>query len=178
MPVRWRRAPGWFRPDPRAILPLDGFHASRSLRRSRPRFDVTVDRAFREVVTECGDPRRPNGWITHAFVDAYVALNRIGAAHSVECWREGVLVGGVYGVAIGSFFAGESMFHRVTDASKVALWHLVELLSCTPDGLLDVQWTTPHLASLGVVEISADRYQKLLDRAVQGPDPWTTVTDA
>lgn len=170
MPLGRRRL-AWFSPDPRAVLPVRNMHVSRSLRRSLRRFEVTVDACFEEVVRACGDPRRPHGWITEDIVVAYTHLHRLGWAHSVETWRDGQLAGGVYGVSIGSFFAAESMFHRVTDASKAALVHLCRLLAEVPEPLLDVQWQTPHLASLGVVEVSRREYLAALRAAVRGPVP-------
>ncbi|MFP5488339.1 MAG: leucyl/phenylalanyl-tRNA--protein transferase [Acidimicrobiia bacterium] len=162
-----RRRIAWFSPDPRGILPLDGLHVSRSLRRSLRRFDVQMDTAFRDVMSACADPGRPGAWIDRAFVDAYSRLHELGWAHSVEVLDEqGDLVGGVYGVRIGAFFAGESMFHRATDASKVALVHLVDWLGSTGATLLDVQWTTPHLASLGVVDIPRSEYLRRLAAAI------------
>lgn len=153
---------GWFSPDPRAVIPLDGLHVSRSLRRSLGAFEIRVNSAFEEVMRACGDPRRPHGWINDAFISAYTRLHELGWAHSIETWKDGELVGGVYGVRIGAFFAGESMFHRVTNASKVALWAAVELLRADGVRLFDVQWMTPHLASMGAVEISRDEYLRLL----------------
>jgi leucyl/phenylalanyl-tRNA--protein transferase len=164
-PMRVRRMLGWWSPDPRGILPLDGFHCSRSLRKAIPSFDIRVDTAFVGVMRGCADAKRPNGWIDGAFVTAYAQLHRLGHAHSVETWRDGALVGGVYGVRIGNFFAGESMFHRVTDASKVALWAAVELLRSDGVTLFDVQWTTPHLCSLGAIDVSRDEYLQLLGLA-------------
>ena len=138
-----RRSIAWFSPDPRAILPLDGLRVSRSLRRSVRRFEVRRDTQFGEVMVRCADPRRPGGWITPNFVKAYMRLHRLGWAHSVECYDDaGELVGGLYGVRIGDFFAGESMFHTATDASKVALVALVDWLDTTGATLLDVQWMT------------------------------------
>jgi len=166
---------GWWSPDPRGVLPLDGMVVHRSLRRSARRFTVTVDRAFTAVMLGCGDERRPDGWIDAEFVDAYTRLHELGWAHSVEVWTPGVeddpdgLVGGVYGVAIGGLFAGESMFHRATDASKVALVALVERLRAGGGVLFDVQWTTPHLASLGVVDLSRADYARRLTDAVARP---------
>lgn len=157
------RAPiAWWSPDPRAVIPLDGFHASRSLHRVRRRFDVTVSAAFAAVVAGCADPRRPNGWIDESFIGAYTRLHEMGWAHSVEVWREGVLAGGVYGVRIGGLFAGESMFHTQRDASKVALWALVDGLRLDGASLLDVQWTTPHLASLGAIDLPRSEYLRRL----------------
>lgn len=162
---------GWWSPDPRGVLPLDGLRVSRSLRASTRRFDVTIDRAFDEVMAGCADQRRPHGWITPEFRAAYSHLHHLGFAHSVEVWRDGDLVGGLYGVEIGGLFAGESMFHRVRDASKVALVALVEALhvDAEPDRLLDVQWPTTHLESLGVVAIPRKEYLTRLARAMQLP---------
>jgi leucyl/phenylalanyl-tRNA--protein transferase len=164
---------GWWSPDPRGILPLAGLHVSRSLRRARTRFEIRVDTAFTEVVMACGDPSRNGRWITDAIVRAYHRLHELGWAHSVECWRDGRLVGGLYGVSIGGLFAGESMFHRETDASKVALVGLVEIMSedGDPRRLLDVQWRTTHLSSLGVTEVSRDRYLAMLPAALDCPAP-------
>jgi leucyl/phenylalanyl-tRNA--protein transferase len=147
----------WWSPDPRAILPLDGMHVSRSLRRVRPRFGITRDTAFADVMRGCATTHGPT-WITSAMFTAYVRLHELGWAHSVEVWCDGALVGGVYGVAVGGLFAAESMFHRDRDASKVALLELVAHLSGRGFGLLDVQLLTPHLASLGAVEIRRDAY--------------------
>lgn len=160
MPIG-RRDLAWFSPDPRAVLPAGGVHVSRSLRRVLGRFEVTTDRCFEEVVRACGDPARPHGWIDERIVAAYTGLHRSGWAHSVEVWRDGALAGGLYGVAIGALFAAESMFHRVRDASKVAVVAADRIVSTADGSLLDVQWLTPHLASLGVVEIPRPVY---LDR--------------
>jgi leucyl/phenylalanyl-tRNA--protein transferase len=167
-PMRVDGLLGWWSPDPRGILPLDGFHVSRSLRRSARTFEVRVDTAFEAVVRACADPRRPHGWIDESFVVAYTRLHRLGHAHSVETWRDGELVGGVYGVRLRGLFAGESMFHHVTDASKVALWAAVDLLRADGAVLFDVQWTTPHLCSLGAVDVPRDLYLRLLASAVHG----------
>jgi len=169
-PMRIEGRLAWWSPDPRGIVPLDGFHASRSLRRSRARFEVTVDRDFAGVVAGCADPLRPHGWIDDSFVAAYGRLNGLGIAHSVEVWCEGELAGGLYGVRIGGFFAGESMFHRVTDASKVAVWATVELLRADGAALFDVQWCTDHLASLGAVAVPRDDYLDRLAAAVGSAD--------
>jgi leucyl/phenylalanyl-tRNA---protein transferase len=160
----------WWSPNPRGIIPLDGLHVSRSLRRSYRRFTVTVDTAFGDVMRACADPRRPDGWIDESFIAAYTELHRLGWAHSVETWRDGELAGGLYGIAIGGLFAGESMFHRTTDASKVALVALVERLGRAGAVLFDVQWTTRHLSSLGAVDVSRETYLELLRQAVAGPD--------
>lgn len=162
-----RRRVGWWSPDPRGILPLDGLKVSRSLRRSCARFEVRFDTSFETVMRRCGDPKRPHGWINDEFVRAYTRLHELGWAHSVETWLDGQLVGGLYGVRIHGFFAGESMFHTETDASKVALVALVEWLRTTGGRLLDVQWRTEHLASLGVVELPRDEYLRHLNEAIR-----------
>ena len=164
---------GWWSPDPRGILPLDGLHESRSLRKARRRYEVRVDSAFAEVVAACADPHREGAWITPAIADAYTRLHELGWAHSVEVWDADGLAGGVYGVAIGGLFAGESMFHRRTDASKVALVALVELLRDDGDArrLLDVQWVTDHLRTLGAVEVPGAEYLERLAVALEAPLP-------
>lgn len=161
----------WWSPDPRGVIPLDGMHVSRSLRRSCQRFELRVDTAFEEVMRGCADPRRPHGWIDEEFVAAYVALHRLGWAHSVEVWRDGTLAGGLYGVAIGGLFAAESKFHRERDASKVAVVGLVDLMRDGGATLLDVQWTTPHLESLGAVDVARDEYLDLLAAALVRVQP-------
>jgi len=163
----------WWSPDPRGILPLDGLKVSRSLRASARRMQVRVDTAFDEVINACADPSRDSGWIDEEIIDAYTELHELGWAHSVETWQDDRLVGGLYGLAIGGLFAGESMFHRVTDASKVALVGLVDLLcdEYADRRLLDVQWSTPHLASLGVVEVPRSTYLDLLSDALELPLP-------
>jgi leucyl/phenylalanyl-tRNA--protein transferase len=166
------RVLGWWSPDPRGIVPLDGLRVSRSLRRSAQRFEVRVDTVCEEVIAACAEPRPSGGhWIHRSIIEAYTELHRLGWVHSVEAWdtRTGELAGGLYGVAIGGLFAGESMFHRVTDASKVALLALVEHLD--PKGLLDVQWVTPHLASLGAVAVPVEEYQRRLRDALRLPLP-------
>jgi len=160
----------WFRPDPRAIIPLDGFHVSRSLAKTikRATFDISVDTDFEGVMRGCAD--RPEGtWISERFVEVYAALHRAGAAHSVEAWRAGRLVGGTYGVALGGAFMAESMFHRETDASKVALAALCSRLRQRGFTLLDVQYVTPHLESLGAVEIPRQDYERRLEHALGLP---------
>ncbi len=165
-----RRRIGWWSPNPRGVLPLDGLRVTRSLRRSQRRFDVRVDTDFRAVITACATIPRHGGWISPAVVTAYTRLHELGWTHSVEAVTpDGELAGGLYGVAIGGFFAGESMFHRVTDASKVALAGLVEHLRRQGVTLLDVQWATPHLSSLGVVEIPRREYLGRLSEALAQP---------
>jgi leucyl/phenylalanyl-tRNA--protein transferase len=158
---------GWWSPDPRGVMPLDGFVVSRSLRRSRRRFTVTVDTDFVGVMRGCSDERRPQGWIEDSFIDAYTELHHLGLAHSIEVWDgDGALAGGLYGVRLRGLFAGESMFHRQTDASKVALWATCELLALDRVTLFDVQWTTNHLASLGALDITRDEYLRRLALAL------------
>jgi leucyl/phenylalanyl-tRNA--protein transferase len=161
-----RRVVSWHCPDPRAVLPLDGFHASRSLQRSRRRggFTFSFDRAFTDVMLGCAAFRPV--WITPEFVRVYSGLNARGRAHSVEVWQHGVLVGGLYGVHLGAAFFAESKFHRVTDASKLALWALVERLNERGFRLLEVQYVTPHLATLGAVEIPLAEYLRRLAAAL------------
>jgi leucyl/phenylalanyl-tRNA---protein transferase len=174
MPLTEDATIGWFSPVDRAVLPLDGLRVSRSMRQSARRYDVSVDTRFAEVVSGCADPSRDGRWIDPPMIEAYVRLHELGWAHSVEVWApDGALAGGLYGVAIGGLFCGESMFHRCRDASKVALMHLVYLLrrDRNPDRLLDVQWATPHLASLGVVEVGRSAYLRMLGRALAVPLP-------
>ena len=163
----------WWSPMERGVLPLDGLRVSRSMRQATRRMEIRVDTAFPEVLAACADPSRDSGWIDDDIADAYLKLHRLGWAHSVEAWQDGELVGGLYGVAIGGLFAGESMFHRVRDASKVALVGLVDLLGDehADRRLLDVQWRTPHLASLGVVTVSRPTYLRLLGDALAVPLP-------
>lgn len=169
-PNRRRSRIAWFSPDPRGIIPLDGLHVSRSLRRSMRRFEVRMDSEFEAVVRACGDPARPGRWITDAIVDAYVEMHRLGWGRSVEVVDDrGRLVGGLYGLRIGGLFAGEAMFHRETDASKVAMVATVDWLNATGGALFDVQWATDHLASMGAVEVSRHDYLRLLADAVDRP---------
>jgi leucyl/phenylalanyl-tRNA--protein transferase len=169
MPLSQPQMLGWWSPDPRGVIPLDGLHVSRSLRSACRRFDVRVDTAFGEVVAMCADPERPGSWITPEFAAAYVHLHELGWAHSFEAWSDGLLAGGLYGVAIGGFFAGESMFHRVANASKVALVAAVETVRSGGGSIFDVQWTTPHLKSLGAVDLARADYLRLLESAVAEP---------
>ncbi len=163
----------WWSPDPRAVFDLDEFHVSHSLAkfmRKQP-FEITVDRAFRRVMEGCAEPAPGRGqtWVTPEFLDAYTCLHNQGHAHSVECWQAGELVGGIYGVSIGGFFAGESMFHRASNASKVALYHLVERLRERGFALFDIQMVTPATRKLGALEISRTDYLQRLRRAVEMP---------
>lgn len=175
MPVSRRRL-GWWSPDPRGVLPLDALRVTRSLRRSLRRYELRVDTCFSEVMAACGRPDRRGGWITPAFLDAYGELHRLGWAHSVEAWSpDGRLIGGLYGLAIGGLFAGESMFTDAVDASKVALVGLVQHLRASRMTLLDVQWQTEHLATLGVISIPRSRYLDLLAEAIGSPSRWQPV---
>lgn len=162
----------WFNPDPRAIIPLDAFHVSRSLRRTlkHKSFEITTDRAFRDVMRACSE--RAETWITEEFIQVYGQLFDEGNAHSVEVWENGQLVGGTYGVALQGAFFAESKFHRVTDASKVALHGLVERLKAGGFTLLEVQFLTPHLQTLGAVNIPATEYKRRLTAALQVQTAW------
>jgi leucyl/phenylalanyl-tRNA--protein transferase len=158
---------GWWSPDPRGIIPLDRFRVTRSLRQSARRFEVRVDSSFEAVIRACADPSREKAWITDEFIAAFTRLHDLGWAHSVEVFdRAGQLAGGLYGIRINGLFAGESMFHRQRDASKVALMTLVDLMRSSGMTLLDTQWLTPHLASLGAIEISRADYLARLAEAV------------
>jgi leucyl/phenylalanyl-tRNA--protein transferase len=159
----------WFSPDPRGILPLKEFHVPHGLKRAlrRPGWDLRTDTAFDEVVGACA--AREETWITPLIRKAYLELFAAGHAHTVEIWKDGALAGGLYGVAIGGAFFGESMFHRVTDASKVVLWHLVRILSEGGFTLLDTQWTTDHLEQFGAVEIPREEYLRMLGEALPVP---------
>lgn len=164
---RTNRRIGWWSPASRGVLPLDALHVTRSMRQSERRYHVAVDTRFGDVIRACASPTREGVWITPQFIDAYEELHRLGWAHSVETYNaDGLLVGGLYGVRIGRLFAGESMFHLQRDASKVALMHLVALMEASAMTLLDVQWSTPHLASLGVIEVPRASYLGLLAAAV------------
>jgi len=158
----------WFSPDPRAIIPLDDrFHVPHGLRRTLKKnpFAVTFDQDFPAVIRECAK-RKDGSWISPGIMKSYGRLHKVGHAHSVEVWREDELVGGLYGVHIGAAFFGESMFHRATDGSKVALVALVERLRASEFVLLDTQWQTPHLRQFGTREIPREEYLQILQRAV------------
>lgn len=174
MPHGRGRTVGWWSPDPRGVIPLDGLKVSRSLARSVRSHRITVNAAFPVVLAGCADPRRPGGWINRRIRAAYTHLHELGWCHSVEAWAEdGQLAGGLYGVAIGGLFAGESMFHRHRDGSKVALVGLVDRLRAGGATLLDVQWATPHLRSLGAIEIPRRQYLEALADAVDRPPTFT-----
>lgn len=161
---------GWFSPDPRGVLPLGSVPVSRSLKRSMRRYRVTVDTSFSAVVAACADPDRPGHWITDDYRAVYRDLHSRGVAHSVEVWEGDLLAGGLFGVELGGLFCGESMFHRRTDASKVALVSMARLLSTgSADRVFDVQWWTPHLGSMGVVEVPRSRYLDRVSAALSLP---------
>ena len=159
----------WFSPDPRAILPLEDFHVPHALRRllRKKVFETKIDNRFSKVIEACA--ARDDTWINREIIESYTRLHELGYAHSVEAWASGKLAGGLYGVVIGGAFFGESMFHRVTDASKVALVALVEHLRARKFALLDTQWLTPHLQQFGGIEISRNHYLRLLRSAVELP---------
>lgn len=168
----------WYAPDPRAHLPLDEFHVPHNLRRRvrRHEFEVTADRAFGAVIHHCAD--RPRTWITPRIIRVYTALYERGCAHSVECWQDDELGGGLYGVALKGAFFGESMFYRVSNASKVALVHLVRQLRAGGFVLLDTQYSTEHLERFGVVEIPRAAFERRLGRALEREPTWWPLSDA
>ena len=161
----------WIDPEWRGIIPLDEFHVPRRLKRTirQDRFEVTSNKAFAEVIDACAesDKGRPDSWINDEIAGAYRELARLGHAHSIECWRDGRLAGGLYGVSLGSAFFGESMFTRERDASKIALVHLVARLRCGGFTLLDSQFTTQHLQQFGAVEMTREAYKRLLAEALE-----------
>ena len=159
---------GWFSPDPRGVLPLDTFHVPHRLARvlRQHDFEIRIDGDFERVMRECAARETDGTWISEEIIECYTALNRLGYAHSVEAWLDGELAGGLYGVHLGGAFFGESMFHRVTDASKVALVSLVERMRTRGFTLLDIQWVTPHLQQFGAVEIDRAEYLRRLTEAL------------
>jgi leucyl/phenylalanyl-tRNA--protein transferase len=161
---------GWFSPDPRGILPLERFHVPARLARvvRQRRFGVRFDTCFEQVIRACAERPGTGTWINEEIIESYVALHRLGHAHSVEAWDGDVLAGGLYGVHLGRAFFGESMFHRVTDASKIALVGLVDRLRQRGFSMLDTQWTTPHLEQFGAVEIPRRAYMARLRAALGG----------
>ena len=162
---------GWFSPDPRGVLPLDEVHTPARLARviRSGRFEVAIDRDFEGVMCACAADREDGTWISEEIVESYVALHRLGMAHSIEAWREGKLAGGLYGVHLGGAFFGESMFHHETDASKVALMALVARMRERGLSLLDIQWVTPHLAQFGAIEIAREDYLLRLSQVIDEP---------
>ena len=161
-----------FSPDPRGIVPLDDFHIPHGARKTLedPAWEIRIDTAFETVMRACGE--REETWIDETLIRSYIALHRAGTAHSVEVWRDGKLAGGLYGVRLGAAFFGESMFHRVTGASKVALVHLVERLRSGGFQLLDTQWVTPHLKRFGAREISRSKYLRMLSKSLSAKALW------
>ena len=158
---------GWWSPEQRGIVPLDGLRVTKSMRQSAKRFEIRVDTCFADVMRACADPSREDGWITPEFIAAYTTLHQLGWAHSIEVFdRAGALAGGLYGVRINGLFAGESMFHAQRDASKVALMGLIDLMRASGMQLLDVQWKTEHLASLGAIDVPRAQYLGLLAAAL------------
>lgn len=157
----------WYEPEMRGIMPLDRFKVSKSLRKRivNQEFEVTMNKAFAEVMRRCSD--RDETWISDEIHSVYNELHEMGYAHSIECWKDGKLVGGLYGVAIGHAFFGESMFHKSTDASKVALYYLVEWLKANDYQLLDMQYLTPHLESMGGIEVPAENYKEILRNSIK-----------
>jgi leucyl/phenylalanyl-tRNA--protein transferase len=160
---------GWFSPDPRGVIPLETFHVPARLARvvRSARFEIRIDTAFEAVMRACAERPNDGTWISEEIVESYLALHRLGLAHSVEVWRQGDLVGGLYGVSLGGAFFGESMFHRETDASKVALVALVERLKRRGFTLLDTQWVTEHLEQFGATEIPREEYLRRLAMALR-----------
>jgi len=178
MPVEEGGRIGWWSPERRGVLEPADIHVSRSMNRVLARFEIKVDTVFEEVIDRCADPARPHGWIDHRIRSAYLELHRLGWCHSVEAWLDGHLAGGLYGLAIGGLFAGESMFHNETNGSKAALIGLARGLvagdppDANPRGrLIDVQWSTDHLASMGITEISRRRYLRRLATVLSTPPP-------
>ncbi|PWW03520.1 leucyl/phenylalanyl-tRNA--protein transferase [Hoeflea marina] len=164
----------WVEPETRGVIPLDAFHIPRSLARTvrRAPFDIRFDHDFPAVMAACAESveGRPSTWINATITDLYTSLHRLGHAHSVEAWQDGRLVGGLYGVSLRQAFFGESMFSRVTDASKVCLVHLVERMKRNGFTLLDTQFTTDHLKRFGAIDVPRDAYYRMLDAALDGPD--------
>lgn len=158
---------GWFSPDPRAIIPIEGFHVPHGLQRAlrKAAFEIRIDTAFARVMRECAE--REETWISEEIIGSYCELHRRGYAHSVEAWKDGELAGGLYGVSIGAVFFGESMFHHATDASKVALCGLIERMRKNGFKMLEVQWLTPHLKTFGAIEIPRADYLKRLEQCLK-----------
>lgn len=178
---------GWFSPNPRGIVGDCQAHVSRTVRKKLDRFAITVDTCFEDVLRACGSPERAGRWITEDIIAAYVELHESGWAHSIEVWQGSELVGGLYGVALGGLFAGESMFHRTTDASKVAVAATAHIVATSTNPVFDVQWQTEHLRTLGVTEVARSDYLDMVDLAcgsagpqwahwVQG-GPWSLAWD-
>ncbi|MGW6200238.1 leucyl/phenylalanyl-tRNA--protein transferase [Kribbella sp. NPDC055110] len=163
----------WWSPVDRGVIEVGGYQPSRSLRRARGKFEIRVDTAFDQVIRACADPRRPGSWIDSEIIASYTELHRLGWVHSVEAWDGDELAGGLYGVAIGGLFAGESMFHHKTDGSKAAVAGAIELLNdeYAADRVFDIQWVTDHLATLGAVSIPRETYVRRVSKALAVPLP-------
>jgi leucyl/phenylalanyl-tRNA--protein transferase len=163
----------WWSPVDRGVIPVAGYRPSRSVRRARSKFEIRVNTAFDQVIRACADPRRPGSWIDQGIIASYTELHRLGWVHSVEAWDGDELAGGLYGVAIGGLFAGESMFHHKTDGSKAAVAGLIELLDdeYAADRVFDIQWVTDHLATLGAISIPRAEYIYRVERALTLPLP-------
>ncbi|MET9270130.1 leucyl/phenylalanyl-tRNA--protein transferase [Kribbella sp. NPDC003557] len=163
----------WWSPVDRGVIEVGGYQPSRSLRRARAKFEIRVDTAFDQVIRACADPRRPGSWIDRDIIASYTELHRLGWVHSVEAWDGDELAGGLYGVAIGGLFAGESMFHHKTDGSKAAVAGTIELLNdeYAAERVFDIQWVTDHLATLGAVSIPRETYVRRVSRALDVPLP-------
>ncbi len=163
----------WWSPVDRGVIEVAGYRPSRSMRRARNKFEIRVNTAFDQVIRACADPRRPGAWIDRGLIAAYTDLHRLGWVHSVEAWDGDELAGGLYGVAIGGLFAGESMFHHKTDGSKAAVAGLIELLDdeYAAERVFDIQWVTDHLATLGAVSIPRDTYVHRVEQALSLPLP-------
>lgn len=176
MPIGNSDVMGWWSPDPRGVIWPKNITISRSLRRAKRRYEIRINSDFEGVIIGCASQKRPNSWINNKIITAYKELHNLGWAHSIEAWDEEGLAGGLYGISIGGLFAGESMFHKRTDASKVALVALAELLGEEETRLIDIQWHTAHLASLGASEISRLQYLQLLPNLLTGEIPnWVQV---
>lgn len=163
----------WWSPVDRGVIDVGGYRPSRSLRRARGKFEIRVDTAFDQVIRACADPRRPGSWIDPEIIASYTELHRLGWVHSVEAWDGDELAGGLYGVAVGGLFAGESMFHHKTDGSKAAVAGAIELLNdeYAADRVFDIQWVTDHLATLGAVSIPRETYVRRVSKALAVPLP-------
>ncbi|WP_132150906.1 leucyl/phenylalanyl-tRNA--protein transferase [Kribbella antiqua] len=163
----------WWSPVDRGVIEVAGYRPTRSLRRARSKYEIRVNTAFDQVIRACADPRRTGAWIDQGIIASYTELHRLGWVHSVEAWDGDELAGGLYGVAIGGLFAGESMFHHKTDGSKAAVAGLIELLDdeYAEDRVFDIQWVTDHLATLGAISIPRDQYVRKVRRAVTLPLP-------
>jgi len=166
---------GWFSPKSRAIFPTNSLRITRSMKQSFKKYECCIDTCFKEMMEMCRTVPRPLGWIDDEFIKSYVRLHELGFAHSIEVFKEDELVGGLYGVGFAGFFAGESMVHTKRDASKVALMHLVEIASKIGVSLIDAQWMTDHLRSLGAIEVTRPRYLELLRESLENDVTWPSA---